>query len=371
MSSKIIISGGGTGGHIFPAVAIANALKKLQSDCQIQFIGAKGKMEMQKVPDAGYPIKGLWISGWQRKQIISNLSFPFKLLVSMMQARRIIKDFNPDIVIGTGGYASGPALKSAIHAGIPIVIQEQNSFPGITNRVLASKAERIYTAYDNMETFFPKTKIEKCGNPVRAEIARSKVTREEALKFFDLQPDKPIVLIVGGSQGARSINQSIKKNLNAFHDNDYQLIWQTGKNFFSEALLSVQDLNYSKCRVRDFIQSMHMAYAAADVVISRAGALAIAELCLASKPVIFVPFPSAAADHQTANAQAMVSKNAALMIRDSALDAQLIPTLNSIINNSALASQLSSTIGALGIKDADMQIAHSILQIIKTIKANA
>ncbi|MDO9512655.1 MAG: undecaprenyldiphospho-muramoylpentapeptide beta-N-acetylglucosaminyltransferase [Bacteroidales bacterium] len=368
MKIKIIISGGGTGGHIFPAIAIANALRKLHPDSEILFIGAKGKMETKKVPDAGYPIKGLWISGWQRRQILANIWFPLKLLVSMIKARQIIRQFKPQIVIGTGGYASGPALKAAIQARVPVVIQEQNSFPGITNRILANKATEIYTAYEGMEKFFPADKIKLCGNPVRSEISRSKVTKEEARMFFDLQNDLPVILVVGGSQGAKSINEALVEMLPQLKNEKVQLIWQTGKTFYSKALFEVQEIQYEQVRVRDFIKNMNMAYAAADLVISRAGALAIAELCLAGKPVIFVPFPAAAGDHQTANAKALETRNAAVVIADKNVK-DLMSAVETILHNSEKATSLSKAIKAMAINDADMCIAHNILQIVKNDKA--
>ncbi|MEM9024370.1 MAG: undecaprenyldiphospho-muramoylpentapeptide beta-N-acetylglucosaminyltransferase, partial [Bacteroidota bacterium] len=299
---KVIISGGGTGGHIFPAIAIANALKTMNSATDILFVGANGRMEMEKVPAAGYPIEGLWISGLQRSLTLKNLSFPLKLISSIWKSRGILKKFRPDVVVGVGGYASGPLLRAATGARIPTLIQEQNSFPGITNKWLGHKVSRICVAYDGMEKFFPKDKLILTGNPVRKEVVSLEGKRARALEHFGLRDDRPIILVVGGSLGARSINLAIRDGLDRITEQGVQLIWQTGKPFFEEAQLAVRDRDGHGIKAYDFITKMDLAYAAADLVISRAGAIAVSELCLTAKPCILVPYPYAAEDHQTKNA---------------------------------------------------------------------
>ncbi len=313
---KIIISGGGTGGHIFPAIAIANALKNKEESIDILFVGAKGKMEMEKVPAAGYPILGLWISGLQRRLTLKNLSFPLKLISSLIRAGIIIYKFKPDIVIGVGGYASGPTLNMATRKGIPTLIQEQNSYPGITNRLLAKKANKICVAYENMERFFPQSKIVITGNPVRQDLLKIDGKREKGVEYFGLSKNKKTLLIVGGSQGALSINKSIAANLELLSDNNLQLIWQTGKYYHSTAKDVVQNYPGKGINVYEFITKMDYAYSAADIIISRAGANAISELCIVGKPAIFIPLPSAAEDHQTKNAMSLVDKQAPILIKD-------------------------------------------------------
>ena len=292
---KVIISGGGTGGHIFPAIAIADGLKRRYPQADILFIGAKNRMEMDRVPKAGYPIEGLWISGFKRELSLDNLSFPFKLISSMINARKILKRFKPDVVIGVGGFASGPTMKTAASMGIPIVIQEQNSYPGITNKIVAKKASKICVAYDNMEQWFPKDKIVLTGNPLRNNIVPMNDRKDEGVRCFDLNPEKKTILLVGGSQGALGINKGISAQLASFKENDYQMIWQTGNHYYDKAVKEVEEngLQYRiKCTV--FIDRMDLAYAAADVVISRAGAMSISELSLLNKAVVFVPLPTAA-----------------------------------------------------------------------------
>lgn len=360
---NIIISGGGTGGHIFPAIAIANAIKKRFADVDILFVGAKGKMEMSKVPEAGYPIKGLWISGLQRRLTIKNLLFPLKLISSLLKARSIIKKFNPDVVIGVGGYASGPTLNMANRRNIATLIQEQNSFPGITNRLLAKKVNRVCVAYDNLDKYFPAEKIVLTGNPVREEVVDIEGKRDEANDFFELKMGMKTVLVVGGSQGAVSINKSIAANINVFAKNNIQLIWQTGKFYYQEALDMIGDSESIK--VHEFIKRMDLAYAAADLVISRAGAIAISELSLVKKPVIFIPLPSAAEDHQSKNAKALVDKNAAFLIKDNEAEIELPKILESLINEDEKLKELSKNISTFASPNATDLIVDEIEKLIK------
>ena len=361
---KVIISGGGTGGHIFPALAIAGALKKIAPETDILFVGAKGKMEMEKVPNSGYPIIGLWISGFQRGFSFSNLLFPIKLLVSMIKALFILLKFKPAIVIGTGGYASGPVLRAATWLNIPILIQEQNNFPGVTNRILGRKAACICTAFEGMETYFPKDKILLTGNPIREDIFKDKPIRQEALHTYGLEDDKPVVFVVGGSQGARSINHAIAANITFFKENNIQLIWQTGKAYYQTALNEVENANYKGIKVYDFINSINMAFEAATVVISRAGAIAISELCRVGKPVILVPFPYAAGDHQTKNARALSEKNAAILIPDAEISKELTVKLESLLADKERQKALSESIKMMAIPHAADTIANKILSII-------
>lgn len=363
MQRKVIIAGGGTGGHIFPAIAIANALKKIQPDTDILFVGALGKMEMEKVPQAGYPIEGLEIAGFNRSNMLKNLLLPFKILKSLGQARRIMQRFQPDVVVGVGGYASFPMLKQAQRKGIPTLIQEQNSYAGKTNKLLGKKAKKICVAYDGMEVFFPADKLIQTGNPVRNSITQSAVSKEEALAHFGLNKDKKTVFVVGGSLGAKSINEALLPLLPTFEGKNIQLIWQTGKPFYDIARAAAAPYA-SQVKVFDFINLMDFAYKAADVVISRAGALAIAELCVVKKPVIFVPYPFAAEDHQTSNAMSLVNKKAALIIKDHEAGTQLGSTLFSLVQNKALMEQLEQNIGTLGNANADMVIAKEVLKII-------
>ena len=304
---KFIVSGGGTGGHIFPAIAIANALKKRVPDAEFLFVGAKGRMEMEKVPAAGYTIEGLWISGLQRKVTWSNFAFPFKVISSLMKAKRILKKFHPDAAIGTGGYASGPMLRVAANAGVPTIIQEQNSFPGITNRVLSKKADLICVAYEGMEKYFPKEKIVFTGNPVRQDILNLEGKRPRGQEMFGLDPNKTTVLVIGGSLGARTLNESIAAGLSLLAEKNIQIIWQTGKAFFETAKSEAAKFSGRNFFVRDFITQMDYAYAAADVVVSRAGASSVSELTIVRKPSILVPSPNVAEDHQTKNAMALVN----------------------------------------------------------------
>lgn len=364
-SLKMIVSGGGTGGHIFPAIAIANAVKKHEPNAEILFVGAKGRMEMEKVPQAGFPIKGLWISGFQRSLSIQNLMFPFKLISSLWNAKKIVKDFKPDVAVGTGGFASGPLLKAAANAGVPTVIQEQNSFPGVTNRLLGKKARKVCVAYDGMEKYFDASKLILTGNPVRNEVVNLKGKRPRAFEFFKLNEDKPVLLIVGGSLGARSINMAIGAQLKELVDQDYQVIWQTGKLSFAEAQAQAKELNSDQVIVTEFISKMDLAYAAADVVISRAGAIAVSELELVKKPCILVPFPFAAEDHQTKNAMALVNHEAAILVKDQEASEKLVPTAIDLLGNEAKRERLSNNIQRLGIADAAEMIALEVIRIVR------
>jgi UDP-N-acetylglucosamine--N-acetylmuramyl-(pentapeptide) pyrophosphoryl-undecaprenol N-acetylglucosamine transferase len=366
---KIILSGGGTGGHIFPAIAIANELKMLAPDTEFLFVGAEGKMEMEKVPAAGYAIEGLWISGLQRKFTVSNLSFPLKVISSLLRSKKIIKRFKPDAAIGTGGFASGPLLQVAASNGIATLIQEQNSFPGITNKVLAKRVDKICVAYEGLEKYFPKSKIVVTGNPVRQVVADIAGKRNQAVDFFQLDKNKKTVLVIGGSLGARTINQSINAGLDLLEKNNIQLIWQTGKLFFETAKTAAQQRSSTTIKVFDFIQRMDYAYAAADIIVSRAGAISISEICLVAKPVILVPSPNVAEDHQTKNAIALVIKNAALMVKDNEAQQKLMQQIVDLNNNDAKANELAKNCGSLAHRDAAKKIAQEVLNLIKQ-KAN-
>ena len=331
MNKRFLISGGGTGGHIFPALAIANKIKKENPEAEILFIGADDKMEMKRVPEAGYRIEGLRIYGISRslswQGIKKNVKLPFVLLSAMRKAKRIIQDFKPDIAIGVGGFASGPALKTADKLGVPTLLQEQNSYPGVTNKMLAGKAQRICVAYDGLDKYFPAEKIIKTGNPIRAEILSIEHKKTKAYEFFNFKPDKKTVLVVGGSLGARTLNETMAAHLDDFRNADLQLLWQTGEQYFrdiDEHLLAQQD---EHIRIVPFIKNMNDAYSIADVIVSRAGALAIAELAIVGKPTILVPFPYAAEDHQTYNAKALSTKDAAMLIPDNEAKQKLIPEL--------------------------------------------
>jgi len=364
---RFIIAGGGTGGHIFPAIAIANALKKQDSSIEILFVGAKGKMEMEKVPQAGYKIEGLDIAGFNRSSLIKNIGLPLKLVKSFLQVRSIFKKFSPDAVIGVGGYSSFPVLRFAQARRIPSFIHESNSFAGKSNKMLGRKATKVFVASDGMQQFFPKEKLMVTGNPVRPDIINvSSVVKEEALQFFNLQPGKKTVLIVGGSLGARSINEAIEKGIDELTNAGLQAIWQTGKTDVLRWKQSAEGkLNIW---VGNFITQMQNAYAAADIVVSRAGAMAIAELCIVEKPVVFVPFPFAAEDHQTVNAQHLVQKNAALMVKDNEVKEALVSTIIALAGNEQKQTELKNSIAALAVTNADKKIADEILKIISKYK---
>jgi UDP-N-acetylglucosamine--N-acetylmuramyl-(pentapeptide) pyrophosphoryl-undecaprenol N-acetylglucosamine transferase len=363
---RIIISGGGTGGHIFPAIAIANALMKINNENEILFVGAIGRMEMEKVPVAGYKIEGLNIHGLQRKLSLSHFGFPIKLVASVMKARQIIKTFKPDAAVGVGGYASGPLLYAATTMKVPSLIQEQNSFPGITNKMLAKRVRKICVAYDGMEKYFPKEKIILTGNPIRQDIHNIDEKRGEALKHFNLSENKKTVLVIGGSLGARTLNESLKDGLENLMGNNIQLIWQTGKLFSGEAKELTKDLAEKGIMSFDFISRMDLAYAAADVVVSRAGASTVSELAVASKPVIFVPSPNVAEDHQTKNAMALVNKNAALIIKDALARQTLMTAIVHLINDEPKQNVLRENIAKLAMRNAADIIANEVYSMIAT-----
>ncbi|NLI36109.1 MAG: undecaprenyldiphospho-muramoylpentapeptide beta-N-acetylglucosaminyltransferase [Bacteroidales bacterium] len=363
---RIIISGGGTGGHIFPAVSIANAIKELKPTAKILFVGAENRMEMQRVPDAGYEIKGLPVAGFDRKHLFKNISVIIKLLKSQRMAKRIIKEFNPQVAVGVGGYASGPTLKTAGMLGIPTLIQEQNSYAGVTNKLLAKKAAKICVAYEGMERFFPQEKIIMTGNPIRQGLLKQ-VSHEEAVKTFNLDPEKKVILILGGSLGAKTINNTIIANLSFIKENpDIQFIWQTGKIYYQQVILELQKVgDITNLYVNDFIKDMATAYAAADLVISRAGAGSISEFCMLHKPVILVPSPNVAEDHQTKNALALVKKTAAVYVKDAEAQEKLLPEAMKVITNENKLKELSQNIAQLALPNAAEVIAKEVLKLIK------
>ena len=358
---KFILSGGGTGGHIYPAIAIAYELKSRFPDAEFLFVGAKDKMEMQKVPQAGYKIIGLWIAGLQRRLTFDNTLFPVKLISSLLKSRTIISKFKPDVVIGTGGFASGPLLQMAGLAGVPTVIQEQNSYPGITNKLLSKKANKICVAYENLERFFPKEKMILTGNPVRQDLIDIASKREKALQHFNLDPAKKTLLVLGGSLGARKINELIAKEILLFSAHNTQVIWQCGKLYYDQYKRFEENENI---QVHAFIDRMDLVYAAADVVISRAGASSVSELCIVGKPVIFIPSPNVAEDHQTKNAQAVVDKNGAFLIKESELDSQFSLVFESVLNDEAKQKMLSENIKKLAMPEATRQIVDEIVKLI-------
>ncbi|MEY2792677.1 MAG: Undecaprenyldiphospho-muramoylpentapeptide beta-N-acetylglucosaminyltransferase [Bacteroidota bacterium] len=360
---KVIISGGGTGGHIYPAIAIANALQEEDPNIEILFVGAEGKMEMEKVPKAGYSIIGLPIVGINRQHLFKNILFPFKLINSFAKAIKIVNDFKPDLAIGVGGYASGPLLIAASLKNIPFFIQEQNSFAGITNKFLAKKARKIFVAYPNMDRFFPKEKIELLGNPVRKDLIDCSHKKEEAIKHFQLEPNKPCILVIGGSQGARSINQAIAQSFHKLAASGVQLIWQTGVHFEKEAKELANQFPDFISFVSAFIYEMDLAYAAADLVCSRAGALSVSEICLAGKPSILVPFPAAAEDHQTENAKSLVQQHAAILINDSEANITLVDEALKLIHQQDQLKQLGIAAKHIGKPNAAKEIAQQIIQL--------
>ncbi len=363
---RIIISGGGTGGHIFPAVAIANLFRERHPDAQILFVGAKGKMEMTRVPEAGYKIVGLWISGLQRSLKLSNLLFPVKLIVSYVKAVGVIRRFKPQVVIGTGGYASGPIMLAATRARIPSIVQEQNSFAGLANKQVAEKVSKVCVAYEGMEKYFPKDKIVVTGNPVRKDILTIADKREKGLAHFGFSADKRTILIIGGSLGARTINESILAGIDKLIDAQVQVIWQTGKIYYESYKALLGNRNLFFIRVQDFVREMDLAYAAADVVISRSGALAVSELCIAMKPAILVPSPNVAEDHQTKNAMALVNKNAALMIADKDANDLLVDEGLRLVFDDQRAQKFSENIGKLAKPNATIDIVNEIEKLIQT-----
>ncbi len=362
---RVIISGGGTGGHIFPAVAIAKGIQEKYPDAEILFVGAKGRMEMEKVPAAGFKIEGLWISGLQRGSIFKNLLFPFKVISSVFTALRIIGKFKPDVAVGVGGYASGALLYAATMKKIPALIQEQNSFPGITNKMLKNRVQRICVAYDNMDRFFPKDKIILTGNPVRKEITKLEGKKERGLEKFSLDKTRGVVLVVGGSLGARSINHAIDADLQKFADADAQLIWQTGKLYTEQASKRLAEVGKKGIMTFDFISEMDLAYAAADIVISRAGALAVSELCLVKKPCILVPLPTAAEDHQTKNALSLVNYNAAILVKDVDAKSTLVDEALSLLKDKERCEKLAYNMDKLAFANATETIVNEVISLSK------
>ena len=361
---RVIIAGGGTGGHIFPAVAVGHALQRLHPGTKLLFVGAQGKMEMEKVPQEGFDIIGLDIAGLNRHHIWKNFLLPFKLLKTRMQSKSIIKQFNPGAIVGVGGYASFPVLHAGQSMNIPTLIQEQNSFAGKSNKILGRRAKAVCVAYEHMEQFFPKDKIIVTGNPVRKNISEMSITSEEGKLWFGVTNSGKTILVVGGSLGAKSINESIDAHLDEIMKEDVQLIWQTGKHYYDQAKRRGSEYG-DRVKVFEFIKEMDYAYAAADVVISRAGALAIAELCIAGKPVIFVPYPHAAEDHQTSNALALVAHNAALLVKDHDAKTELLKKLKTLLHDNAMQEIMSRNLKAMAIKDADERIANKVIEIAK------
>ncbi len=357
----MILSGGGTGGHIYPAIAIANELRRRHPQMELLFVGAKDKMEMEKVPQAGYEIRGLWISGLQRKLTLRNLMFPLKLIHSLLKARKIVNQFKPHVAIGTGGFASGPLLRVASQKGIPCVLQEQNSYAGITNKLLAAKAQKICVAYDGMERYFPKEKIIKTGNPVRADLVHKRIEKEEGVKEFGLQANIPVLLVLGGSLGSRRINQLIESKLRYFQGLEIQVLWQCGKLYQEE----YRKYDAEAVKVVPFINEMNKALAAADIIISRAGASSVSELCIVGKPVVFIPSPNVAEDHQTKNAMALVEKNAALMLKESDLDGKFEMVFQELIESKEKQEVLSKNISSLALPDATKHIVDEIEKLLK------
>lgn len=361
---KFILSGGGTGGHIYPAIAIANELKVHYPDCEILFVGAKDKMEMIKVPQMGYPIKGLWISGLQRKLTLQNLLFPFKVIDSLFKSFRIIRLFQPDVVIGTGGFASGPLLKVASMMNIPIVVQEQNSYPGITNKILSKKASVICVAYENLERFFPKEKIKITGNPVREDLLSVGSKKWDALTYFALDGNQKTLLVLGGSLGSRRINQLIAKEIDFITSQNIQVIWQCGKLYFEEYI----HLAKPNLKVVSFIDRMDLVYAAADFIISRAGASSVSELCLVGKPVIFIPSPNVAEDHQTKNAKAIENKKGAILLKENELDEKFEMIFSNLVNDEKKQNELGTQILKLAKPNATLDIVKEISKLLKPKK---
>ena len=362
---RVIISGGGTGGHIFPAVSIANAVKALRPDAKILFVGALGRMEMQRVPAAGYEIKGLPICGFDRKNLLKNFKVLYKIWKSQRMAKQIIKDFKPQVAVGVGGYASGPTLNKAAAMGIPCLIQEQNSYAGVTNKLLAKKAAKICVAYEGMERFFPAEKIILTGNPVRQTLLDTTITREEAIKSFGLDPAKKTILLVGGSLGARTINESVLQHLDQVKGTDVQFIWQTGKYYSAEIAKRLEGQNIPNLVVTDFITDMGAAYKTADLVISRAGASSISEFCLIGKPVILVPSPNVAEDHQTKNALALANRDAAIYVKDAEAPATLLELAVKTVNDEKKLKSLSENVLKLALPDSADIIAKEVIKLAK------
>ncbi len=361
----MIISGGGTGGHIFPALAIADELRKLDAQTDILFVGAKGKMEMEKVPAAGYPIEGLWISGLQRNSLKSNLSFPFKVTASLVHASRILSRFKPDVAVGVGGYASGPLLFMAVRRQVPSLIQEQNSYAGITNRILGKRVNRICVAFDGMEKFFPEDKIVKTGNPVREDAVQIHGKRNEGINYFALRDSMKTVLVIGGSQGARSINRALASGVERILEAGWQVIWQTGRHFQEQAQEVVRKLDNDRLKVVTFIDRMDLAYAVADLVVSRAGAGTVSELCIVGKPCILVPLATAAEDHQTRNCAALIERKAAVLVRDADTMGLLVPAIMELIADGERLRSLADNIRQLALPGSASMIAKEVVQLAR------
>lgn len=361
---RILIGGGGTGGHVFPAIAIADALKEINPAIEFLFVGALGKMEMQKVPEAGYPIRGLPVAGFQRKLSMKNVTFFYKLAISMMRSRKIIREFRPDVAVGVGGYASGPILRAAARKRVPILIQEQNSYAGVTNRLLARSARVICVAYEGMERYFPKEKVILTGNPVRRNLVISQGKPEKALETFGLVKGRQVCLVVGGSLGAGTINHSVMEGLSRLDRKDLQLLWQCGQSYYEEADKAVRESGAEYIRVVPFISRMERAYQAADIIVSRAGAITISELCLVGKPAILVPSPNVAEDHQTQNALALVEEEAALMVPDRQARKNLVNTILDLLEDKDLQAKLAGNIKQLGVADASRRIANEVMNLV-------
>jgi UDP-N-acetylglucosamine--N-acetylmuramyl-(pentapeptide) pyrophosphoryl-undecaprenol N-acetylglucosamine transferase len=362
---RILISGGGTGGHIYPALAIANAWMDKHPDSEILFVGAQGKMEMQKVPEAGYSIKGLPVAGLQRKLTLANLSFPIKLWRSLRMASKIVKEFQPQLVVGVGGYASGPVLYAAQNKGIPTLLQEQNSYAGLTNKLLAKKAAKICVAYPEMERFFPKEKLKLTGNPVRKDLLDLAGKREQGIQVFGLDPTRKTVLVLGGSLGARTLNQAMLKHMVDLEKEGYQVLWQSGKFYFKDMELALDKAGLTHIHLREFIREMDLAYAAADVIVSRAGALSVSELCLVGKPVIFIPSPNVAEDHQTKNANACVKQDAAVLLADVDAVANFKEYIDDLLQHEGKAQALATAIKKLARPDAANALVHELELLLK------
>lgn len=362
---KVMISGGGTGGHIFPAIAIANAVRERVAAAQILFVGAEGKMEMEKVPAAGYLIEGLPIRGFQRGSITKNIGLPWRLFCSLLKARRLVRSFKPNVAVGVGGYASGPLLAAAQHMGVPTLIQEQNSFPGKTNIHLAKRVDRICVAYSGLEKYFPKEKLLLTGNPVRQDVVRLAGKRPRGMEQFGLEEGRPILFITGGSLGARGVNKGVEAALPLWKEAGIQVIWQTGSPYLAQAQQAVEAIGFSDCKVLEFVTRMDLAYAVADLVVARAGAISVSELSLVAKPAILVPLPTAAEDHQSHNARALTDRGAAVLMRDDETVAQLGPKVIELIKDPAALERLSMAIAALGTNNAAEAIAVEVIRLAR------
>jgi UDP-N-acetylglucosamine--N-acetylmuramyl-(pentapeptide) pyrophosphoryl-undecaprenol N-acetylglucosamine transferase len=362
---RILISGGGTGGHIYPALAIANAWMDKHPESEILFVGAQGKMEMQKVPEAGYSIKGLPVAGLQRKLTLANLSFPIKLWRSLRMASKIVKEFQPQLVVGVGGYASGPVLYAAQNKGIPTLLQEQNSYAGLTNKLLAKKAAKICVAYPEMERFFPKEKLKLTGNPVRKDLLDLAGKREQGIQVFGLDPNRKTVFVLGGSLGARTLNQAMLKHMVDLEKEGYQVLWQSGKFYFKDMEVALDKAGLTHIHLREFIREMDLAYAAADVIVSRAGALSVSELCLVGKPVIFIPSPNVAEDHQTKNANACVRQGAAVLLADADAVGKFKEYIDDLLQHEEKAQSLATAIKKMAMPDAANALVHELELLLK------